>query len=51
MSTPTGKATAHFLKLEADRAAAIAASEENLREAALVKARQDRFREAIEILG
>jgi hypothetical protein len=49
MSTPAEKATAYFLKLESDRAAAIAASEKNLREAALVKARQDGFREAIEI--
>ena len=51
MSTPTEKATAHLLALEADRAAATAVSEENLREAALVKARQDGFKEAIEIFG
>ena len=51
MSTPTEKAIAYFRKLESYRSAAITASEENLREAALVKARQDRFREAIEIFG
>jgi hypothetical protein len=51
MSTPTEKAIAYLRKLESYRAAAIVASEENLREAALVKARQDGFREAIEIFG
>jgi len=51
MSTPTEKAIAYFRTLESYRSAAITASEENLREAALVKARQDRFREAIEIFG
>jgi predicted transcriptional regulator len=49
MSTPTEEATAYLLKLEADRAAAVAASEEKLREAALIKAREDGFREALEI--
>jgi hypothetical protein len=51
MSTPTEQATAYLLKLEADRAAALAASEEKLREAALIKAREDGFREAMEIFG
>jgi hypothetical protein len=51
MSTPTEKATAYLLNLEADRAAALAASEEKLREAMLIKAREDGFREAIEIFG
>ena len=49
MSTPTEKVTAYLLKLEADRAAALAASEEKLREAMLIKAREDGFREAMEI--
>ena len=49
MSTPTEKATAYLLKLEADRAAALAASEEKLREAMLIKAREDGFREAMDI--
>jgi hypothetical protein len=49
MSTPTEQATAYLLKLQADRAAALAASEEKLREAALIKAREDGFREAMEI--
>ena len=51
MSTPREKATAYLLKLEADRAALLAASEEKLREAALIKAREDGFREAMEIFG
>jgi len=51
MSTPTEKATAYLLKLEADRVAALAASEEKLREATLIKAREDGFREAMEIFG
>ena len=51
MSTPTEKATAYLLKLEADRVAAVAASEEKLREATLIKAREDGFRKAMEILG
>jgi hypothetical protein len=51
MSTPTERATAHLLKLEADRAAALAASEEKVREAMLIKAREDGFREAMEIFG
>lgn len=51
MSTPIEKATACLLKLEADRAAALAASEEKVREAMLIKAREDGFREAMEIFG
>ena len=51
MSTPTEKATAYLLKLEADRVAALAASEEKLRDATLIKAREDGFREAMEIFG
>jgi hypothetical protein len=45
------KATAYLLKLEAERAAAIAASEEKKREAMLIKAREEGFREAMEIFG
>ena len=51
MSTATEKATAYLLKLEADRVAALAASEEKLREATVIKAREDGFREAMEIFG
>jgi hypothetical protein len=49
MPTRTEKANAYLLKLQADRAAALAASEEKLREAMLIKAREDGFREAMEI--
>jgi predicted transcriptional regulator len=49
MSTATEKAIAYLLKLQADRAAALAASEEKLREAMLIKAREDGFRDAMEI--
>jgi hypothetical protein len=45
------KATAYLLTLEADRAAAIAASEVKMREALLIKAREEGFREAMEIFG
>jgi hypothetical protein len=51
MSTPREKAAAYLLKLEADRAAALAASEEKVREAMLIKAREDGFREAMEVFG
>jgi len=51
MSTATEKATAYLLKLEADRVGALVASEEKLREASLIKAREDGFREAMEIFG
>jgi hypothetical protein len=49
MSTPMEKATAFLSKLEVDRVAAIAASEEKVREAMLIKARGEGFREAMEI--
>ena len=51
MSTPIEKATAFLSKLEADRVAAMAVSEEKVREAMLIKARQEGFREAMEIFG
>jgi hypothetical protein len=51
MSIPVEEAAAYLLKLEADRAAALAASEEKVREAMLIKAREDGFREAMEIFG
>ena len=51
MTDSVQKATAYLLKLEADRAAALAASEENMREAMLIKAREEGFREAMEIFG
>ena len=51
MPTSTEKATAYLLKLEADRVAALAASEEKQRQATLIKAREDGFREAMEIFG
>ena len=51
MSTPIEKATAFLSKLEADRVAAMAVSQEKLREAMLIKARQEGFREAMEIFG
>src|ERR1700739_1738186 len=51
MSIPLEEAAAYLLKLEADRAAALAASEEKVREAMLIKAREDGFREAMEIFG
>jgi hypothetical protein len=44
--------TADYLqKLEADRLAAIAASEEKAREAQLIQARLEGFRQALELLG
>jgi len=51
MSTPMEKAAAYLLKLETDRAAALAASEEKEREAMLIKAREEGFREAMVIFG
>ena len=51
MTNSIEKATAYLLKLEADRAAAIAASEEKMREAMLIKTREEGFREAMEIFG
>lgn len=51
MSNAMEKATAYLSKLEADRAAAIAESEEHMREAMLIKAREEGFTEAMEIFG
>jgi hypothetical protein len=51
MPTPAEKAAAYLTKLEADRRAAIALSEEKAEEAKLIKARQEGFAEALEILG
>jgi DNA-binding LacI/PurR family transcriptional regulator len=51
MSPAIEKATAFLSRLEADRMAAIAVSEEKVREAMLIKARQEGFREAMEIFG
>ena len=51
MTNSIEKATAYLLKLEADQAAAIAASEEKMREAMLIKAREEGFRGAMEIFG
>jgi DNA-binding LacI/PurR family transcriptional regulator len=45
------KAAAYLQKLEADRLSAIAASEEKAEEAKLIKARQEGFRQAMEMLG
>ena len=50
MSTPSEKAAAYLSRLEADRRAAIAVSEAKAEEAKLIKARQEGFREALEIL-
>jgi hypothetical protein len=45
------KATAYLSKLEADRAAALGASKEKALEAMLIKAREEGFKEAMEIFG
>jgi hypothetical protein len=45
------KATAYLSRLEDDRAAALAASKEKALEAMLIKAREQGFREAMEIFG
>jgi hypothetical protein len=50
MSTQAAKALAYLDKLEADRQAALALSEQKAEEAKLIKARQDGFRAAMEIL-
>jgi hypothetical protein len=50
MSTPAEKAAAYLTRLEADRRDAIAVSEAKAEEAKLIKARQEGFREALEIL-
>ena len=51
MPSPMEKATAYLLKLEADRLAATAMSKEKAREAMLIEAREEGFREAMEIFG
>ena len=51
MSTPAEEAAAYLARLEADRKAAIALSEAKAQEAKLIKARQEGFEEALEILG
>ena len=51
MSTPAEEAAAYLTRLEADRKAAIALSEAKSEEAKLIKARQEGFEEALEILG
>jgi hypothetical protein len=51
MSTAIEEATAFLSELEADRMAAIAVSEGKMREAMLIKAREEGFREAMEIFG
>jgi hypothetical protein len=50
MPTPIERAIAHLNKLEADRSAAIAVIKEKVQEAKLIKARQEGFQEALEIL-
>ena len=49
MSTPGEKTAAYLTRLEADRRAAIAVSEAKAEEAKLIQARQEGFREALEI--
>jgi len=51
MSTPIEKATAYLSKLKADRAAAKAVSKKKALEAMAIKAREQGFREAMEIFG
>ena len=51
MSNPMETAAAYLSKLEADRMAAMELSKEKELEAMLIKAREDGFREAIEIFG
>jgi predicted Rossmann fold nucleotide-binding protein DprA/Smf involved in DNA uptake len=51
MSTPAEEAATYLTRLEADRKAAIALSEAKAEEAKLIKARQEGFEEALEILG
>ena len=50
MVDPIEKASAYLDKLEADREAAIAISEQKVEEAKLIRARQEGFRAAMEIL-
>ncbi len=49
--TPIEKALAYLDRLEADRRAALALSEQKADEAKLIKARQEGFKAAIEMLG
>jgi hypothetical protein len=51
MSTPMEKATAYLSKLKADRVAAKAVSKKKALEAMAIKAREQGFRKAMEILG
>ncbi|MGC2202091.1 MAG: hypothetical protein WA633_18385 [Stellaceae bacterium] len=51
MLTGVEQAAVYLQKLEADRLAAIAASEEKAHEAKLIKARQEGFQEAMKLLG
>jgi hypothetical protein len=51
MSTPMEKALAYLDALEADRRTALALSEQKAEEARLIKARQEGFRAAMEMLG
>ena len=51
MSTPIEKALAYLDTLEADRRMALALSEQKAEEARLIKARQEGFRAAMEMLG
>jgi hypothetical protein len=51
MSTPIEKALAYLDTLEADRRTALALSEQKAEEARLIKARQEGFRAAMEMLG
>jgi hypothetical protein len=51
MPTPIERAVAHLNKLEDERRAAIALSKEKAQEAKLIRARQEGFQEALEILN
>lgn len=51
MSTPIEKALAYLETLEADRRVALALSEQKAEEARLIKARQEGFQAAMEMLG
>jgi hypothetical protein len=51
MPTPMERASAHLSKLEAERKAAMELSQEKAEEAKLIKARQEGFKEAMEMLG
>src|SRR6516225_498103 len=51
MPTPVEKALAYLEGLEAERQAALALSEQKAEEAKLIKARQEGFRAALEMLG